>query len=70
MLAVYIQYKYIYITKCQLNLLIGIGYILPTFGEDAQGRGMYIFRYEYALYVCCQHLGSTCQLNLPIDGQL
>ena len=43
MLAVYIQYKYIYITKCQLNLLIGIGYILPTFGEDAQGRGMYIF---------------------------
>ena len=39
MLAVYIQYKYIYITKCQLNLLIGIGYILPTFGEDTPFGG-------------------------------
>ena len=33
MLAVYIQYQYIYVTKFQLSLFIGIGYILPTFGE-------------------------------------
>ena len=58
MLAVYIQYKYIYITKCQLNLLIGIGYILPTFGEDAQGRGMYIFN----IWICIVCL-------LPTFGQ-
>ena len=40
MLAVYIQYQYIYITKCQLSLLIGIGYILQTFEECTSFGGL------------------------------
>ena len=55
MLAPYIQYKHIYITKYQLNSLIGIGYILPTFGTQVQGRGVLIVRYEYALHCIALH---------------
>ena len=49
MLAVYIQSQYISVTKCQLSLLIGIGYILPTFGEYMlallpHGMGTQIFQ--------------------------
>ena len=49
MLAVYIQYKYIYITKCQLNLLIGIGYILPTGMMRRVGECTFLI-YEYAMH--------------------
>ena len=76
MLAVYIQYQYIYITKCQLSLLIGIGYILPTFGEytsfggflcalRAQGWGIFLVRNVH--FLICIH---TCiRYKLPTFGE-
>ena len=71
MLAVYIQYQYISITKCQLSLLIGIGYILPTFGEctsfggflcalRAQGWGIFLVRNVHFL-ICILVLDINCQ---------
>ena len=71
MLAVYIQYQYIYVTKFQLSLFIGIGYILPTFGEctsfggflcalRAQGWGIFLVRNVHFL-ICILVLDINCQ---------
>ena len=77
MLAVYIQYQYIYITKCQLSLLIGIGYILPTFGDHtsfggflcalrAQGWGIFLVRNVHFFLICIH----TCiRYKLPTFGE-
>ena len=75
MLAVYIQYQYIYITKFQLSLFIGIGYILPTFGEctsfggflcalRAQGWGIFLVRNVHFL-ICILVLDINCQQVPP-----
>ena len=42
MLSVFIQYKDIYITKCELNVFIGIGYILQKFGEYTNLRSVFV----------------------------
>ena len=54
----------IYITKCQLSLLIGIRYILPTFGECESFGGLCIvYFYSIMMDINCQHLGIICQLS-------
>ena len=52
---VFIQYKYIFIGE---SMSVGIGYILPTIGEDMFVEFMYW--YGYVLDIFCQILGTIC----------